>query len=746
MIEPAAAKKQIITELSSRQVSLNASQTTDGFYVTVYNDSDRFASFQLRLLAAGVLPDVNKSWYRLTPSVSSKIPVGDSTRFKIEIFDLPPIAQQFRGAIDLTVEVTSRELESQYDRQPLRLLAEGFQGQPPNLSLIVPSIQTSPGERVGIVAQVHNPMRSPQEMTLRLSGLPDRWFPEGILQTLVVPFGKPLQVRFECEVPAPMEAPSQIYPLQLEATGRFPTVVTTGQFHILPAGEVLFACEPSEAAIPEVLGRWQNPTQGTATFGLQFENRSNLEPMVQFRVRDLKPKRRRFWQKSRSPEAEPVPALLPPGVSLAESSALPLPVGSSTIPLYIQRRLPWLGWARLHRFEVAAQPLESPIPLQPETQTLQVHLFPVIPLWLQILGTLLALGLGTLAWFLLTDPGHRGPVNSVQFNGQGTEVVSGSDDQTFRRWRVEGKQLHSQSHSGNLRRAIRVIRYRPVNNDQVALGFENGEIQIANLLTGERSRLTPDKDDRVFSLVFSRDSRTLFSGHGSGLVLQWDVTRLVPEQTIPQRAYNTRLTIETMALVGNEDRYLAMGGRYNRFLLMDINPNGNPGANTAATLEVPYPAGSPTDYISSFSVAEQQPNRLAIADNQGRISLWDTQACLQNRGRCAPTEKLWLGHAGSPVRSVALSADSCFLASAGDDGQVKLWALDGQGMRRSSDLEGRVLAQLNKPVNTVDIIETRGEIWVTSGGDDRRVRLYRARLDQEGRRGDFCPVLAGGGA
>lgn len=131
MGEPATMQKQIKTELSSRQVTLSAGQAVAVFDATVYNESDRFASFQLKLLAAGVLTDATKPWYRLTPSVSSKIPVGDCTRFQIEVFDLPPIAQQFRGAIDLTVEVTSRELENQYDRQPLRLLADGVQGQPP---------------------------------------------------------------------------------------------------------------------------------------------------------------------------------------------------------------------------------------------------------------------------------------------------------------------------------------------------------------------------------------------------------------------------------------------------------------------------------------------------------------------------------------------------------------------------------------------------------------------------------------
>jgi WD40 repeat protein len=807
-----AAQKQITTTLSTQKVRLSGDQATAVFDATVYNDSDRFASFQVKLLAAGALTD-GRPWYRLTPSVSAKIPVGDCTRFQVEIFDLPPIAQQFRGTIDLTVEVTSRELVNQYDRQQLQLLADGLQGQPPTISLLLPVLEGNPGDRVAIVAQVANPTRSPQEATLRLLELPETWFPEGTQQILSLLPGKPQKVSFQCEIPSPLEAPSQLYPLRLEATGRFPSVTTTGQFQVLPAGTLSFTHEPTEAVIPDPLGTWLNPTHGTAEFALQFDNLSNLATGVQVAVQELRPKRR--WQQQQT-----LPPLdftqLPPDVTLGELP-LGLPIGITAVPLQIHRRLPWLGWSRSRQFEVTAQSLNPAIPLQPASQTLKVHLFPVIPFWLQLLAAILTLGLGALTWFLLSDPGHRAAVNSVRFSGQGTEVLSGSDDQTVRRWRVQNQSLQTQTRIGDLNRAVRVVRYRPVNNDQMAMGFENGEIQVANLLTGQRSRLTPDKDDRVFDLVFSRDARTLFSAHGSGLVLGWDIGRFNPDQTQPLLAYDTKFAIQSAALVGDDDTHLAVGGRYNRLMILDVaagaEPAPNPGAAGAAKpaaqagaakpagqpdpnnpdgedeaddpndpeaaapdrkvqpivkptnpaqkprgaatidksapkpgalVEIAYPSGGAADYISSLSAADQQPNLLAVADTKGQLSLWDMQECLQNRGRCQATDT-WLGQGGNPVRSVALSADGCFLASAGDDGVVRLWPLDGQGSRRSSALEGRVLGRTNKALNAVDVIQTRTAVWVTSGGADGQVRLYSVQLAAENRVGDRCPVLTGGG-
>jgi WD40 repeat protein len=760
-----AITKQITTVLSTRQVRLSASQGVAVFDAIVYNDSDRFASFQLRLIAAGAITD-GKPWYRLTPSVSAKIPVGDCTRFQIEIFDLPSIAQQFSGTIDLTVEVTSRELTNQYDRQPLRLIADSIQGQPPTVSLLLPVLEANPGDRVAIVAQIANPTNTPMEAVLRLQGLPHLWLSDGTQQGVSLLPGKPQKVAFQCEVPSLLEARSQIYPLQLEVMGRFPSVTATGQLYVRPAGALSLICEPLEATIPDRLRRWLNPAQGIAEFAIQLENRSNLEPGVQVEVQEVQPKRRGFWRKretqpspesnnpeSSNPESSSNGVTLPAEVQLGEVPTA-FPLGMTAIPLQIYRRLPWLGWTRSRQFQVIAHSRNPAIPLQPTSQSLKVYLFPIIPFWLQLLGALLALGLGAITWILLSDPGHRASVNSVRFNGQGSEVLSGSDDQTIRRWRVQNHSLQTQTRIGNLNKAVRVVRYRPVNNDHIAMGFENGEIQLANLLTGERSRLTPDKDDRVFDLVFSRDARTLFSAHGSGLVLQWDINRFNPEQNQPQRAYDLQFAIQSMALVGDTDTYLAIGGRYNRLMILEValkptasnrNQSSSPtnSAKSQSTfLDIAYPSGGATDYISSLSAAEQQPNLLAVADTKGQVSLWDIPGCLSNRGRCKPTDS-WLGQGGNPVRSVALSADGCFLASAGEDGQVRLWALDGRGLRRSSALEGRVLGRTQKPVNAVDIIQTREAVWVTSGDADKQVRLYQVPLAGN-RISNQCPVLGGG--
>jgi WD40 repeat protein len=768
-------QKLITAELSHRHVEINATQPTAKFSVTVYNDSDRFASFQIKLLAAGIDEQSTRSWYRFIPAVSAKVPSGGQTLFQVEIFDLPPISPQFQGVIDLTLEVTSWELgKDAYDRQPLKLTVRDRQTPPPQIHLTVSSLQIAPQQTIDITAQVQNPTATALDATISLIGLPDRWFAMGTTQKLNLATKEIQKVTFTCQIPEFSAAPCDIYEFSLEATGHFPVIAVKGSLEILSIGQIAFNCTPLEQTIPEMFGRWLNAPQGSATFDLQIDNQSNVLSTANIAVWDLQNEKQRWWQR--------LPQVLqrsqPPGPVVADGSndeeqieadhppenvslgLIPdqLPLGQmTTIPLTISHNLPWFGWARQRKYEVELT-TDNDVEIQSGLQELRILLFPLIPQWLQLIGALLALGMGWTLWSLMGSPGHRGPVNAVQFSGQGTEVLSASDDQTLRRWSVTGNHLKQIRQMSDFQKALRVARYRPVSNDQVAIGLENGELQLINLLKGTHQSLVSDKDDRVFDVAFSRDARTLYSAHGSGLVLQWNLDDSSTAQILPQNAYDSKFAIEAMSLLGH-DQYLAIGGRYNQLSVLKLQetedtqaadsakaPLGNriksqpPAQKQSATpfVDLDYPSGSQTDYISSLASADQKPDLLAVGDTQGNISLWNLAACLEQK--CAALELPWLGHGGRAVRAIALSNDACFLASGGDDGQVKLWPLDSSGFRRGNDRDGRVLSRTTKPINSVDIIQTRDALWIASGSDNGRVQLHRVNLSG-GNVIHSCPTL-----
>ena len=123
------------------------------------------------------------------------------------------------------------------------------------------------------------------------------------------------------------------------------------------------------------------------------------------------------------------------------------------------------------------------IQVKPHTQRLELHVRPIVPFWLQLLigllGVLWLLGLRYLI------PHHTAPVNSVRLLGNAATVVSGSSDQTVQRWQVHDRpwtidltRLEHQLQIGNTGKPIRVIREIPANNNQIAAGLDDGEIQL----------------------------------------------------------------------------------------------------------------------------------------------------------------------------------------------------------------------------------------------------------------------------
>ena len=172
---------------------------------------------------------------------------------------------------------------------------------------------------------------------------------------------------------------------------------------------------------------------------------------------------------------------------------------------------------------------------------------------------------------------------------------------------------------------------------------------------------------------------------------------------------------------------LAIAGRYNQLVLWNwVN-------NTVKTL--PYPnVGGQDDYIQSIAVPERKRNLLATADNQGYMSVWDLSTCLQSDRPCQLVEGWKNAHNGKPVRSIAFSPQGCYLVSGGDDGQTKLWALTQNG-KRTSDLNGKILATSSSPVSAVDIHLTANEVLTLSGTTEGRVfgqkteRLFRLGCD-----------------
>ena len=725
----------ISTQLSTKELTFQPGGAPASFEVTVTNNSDQFATFQVEVLAAGTDSTVNHRWYTLSPEVCTKKPPGDSTRFAVQIFNTP--RPGYVGLIKLTVRVFSLELREADSRQVLNLIVQGSGLTPPQLDLVTQTFTGYPGDRIKIPFSLQSHNRRITNISLQLSGLDASWFPEGTERRLQLAPNELIKDAFECHIPALTHAPSRTYTVTLEASQpQTAPAKALGTLTVLPQGFVTFACTPtsqqlptkSTQSAPQSVNETAQPTSRrdrtvSAHYTLQLENHSNLEQPAKIEAS--------FWQTA--PSRLRVPAwftawkrnrnqvryqdLLKRSLEITPETANLTLTAPTEFQLTVHQPRPWLGWTRKRWIQVKAQLTDQRVDVRNDTQLLELRILPRLPFWLQLgsAAVVLLLG-GAILWKLLHE-GHTAPVNTLRFSGLASDVVSGADDQTIRRWRVEGNRLVSLGILEQSNKAVRVVRYRPVNNDAVAIGFENGEIQLVNLLTGVSLPAFADqKDDRVFDLAFTRDSQTLFSGHGSGRVIQWSLDATGKATKARDRLIG--FAISSLALVGDNQRYLAIGGRFNQLVLWDLQTNQIHQANQGT--------GSERDYILSLATPTQKPDRLATADNQGTIKLWDLRPCLNGNAPCKAVDE-WTPD--KTIHAVAFSADGCYVASAGESGHALLWPLTERGDRRSQTQSGQEVGRSKRRLTAIDVARTKDTVFVSAGGDDANVRLRSVKAD-----------------
>ena len=82
-------KEYILTQISTKEITFEPGGSPASFDITVVNNSEQFATFQVELLAAGAAAGRSASWYDISPDVCTKKPPGDSTIFTVQIIDVP---------------------------------------------------------------------------------------------------------------------------------------------------------------------------------------------------------------------------------------------------------------------------------------------------------------------------------------------------------------------------------------------------------------------------------------------------------------------------------------------------------------------------------------------------------------------------------------------------------------------------------------------------------------------------------
>jgi WD40 repeat protein len=281
--------------------------------------------------------------------------------------------------------------------------------------------------------------------------------------------------------------------------------------------------------------------------------------------------------------------------------------------------------------------------------TVRLWAVPELPLAPQPQPSLINTGNAATVSTLDTLSGHTGDITSLDFNEDGSLLVTASLDDSVRLWDINERQG-----IGNLQGARRqpfAVTFAP-GGITLAVGYADGvliwDVPTQQVVTDIPTQVT---GSRVFGVDFRPDNRRLLTAEESGDVTIW------------------------FPLEGRANRVLAESE--NAVFQAIYSPDGEQTASIDGT----------TNLIRIWSVERDQPifelsghtegvldlaynpdgSALASAGVGGTIRLWDTSSGAERR--------VYEGHEDR-VFAVAFSPDGSVLASVSADGTLRLWNVE----------------------------------------------------------------------
>ena len=122
---------------------------------------------------------------------------------------------------------------------------------------------------------------------------------------------------------------------------------------------------------------------------------------------------------------------------------------------------------------------------------------------------------------LRTINAHVGPVRSVVFNSDGTQLLTSGDDRVSRRWNVSnGTELRRYvGHTSSVRRAV----FSP-DGLEVATGSLDNSVRLWDSTLGEQlSYMVQTTGAGINTVAFSPDGDQVFAGYNNGEGVAWDL-------------------------------------------------------------------------------------------------------------------------------------------------------------------------------------------------------------------------------
>jgi eukaryotic-like serine/threonine-protein kinase len=254
---------------------------------------------------------------------------------------------------------------------------------------------------------------------------------------------------------------------------------------------------------------------------------------------------------------------------------------------------------------------------------------------------------------------------------------------------------------------------------QAVPGTDSQVVRLWSLQTGRILHDLAGHTSGIFDVTFSSDGRELASASGDGTVRVWDHHTGQPRHVLrgPCRSY------AGVAFSPEGNRIFASSGTMN----LDWPPSPPHEITIWDVRTETRLKGLPHDAVFCGLGLSHAGTRLAAGDWRGRVCIWDLEHDPDGR-----TPLILRGHAAMANR-VSFSSDAKRLASASDDGSVKIWDV-------ASGEELFTLRGHHAAVQNVAFHPSGNP--VVSVASDGTARLWNARIDPQSRplHGHTAPV------
>ncbi|MFG2133196.1 XRE family transcriptional regulator [Streptomyces sp. NPDC048751] len=260
--------------------------------------------------------------------------------------------------------------------------------------------------------------------------------------------------------------------------------------------------------------------------------------------------------------------------------------------------------------------------------------------------------------------GHTGAVTAVAFSGDGGILVTGGADRTLRLWRAGDP--HRPRELSTLPRLAGPVRTVAVSPDGrlLAAGIDDGTVLVWDIGDARRPRISarlPGGAGSIAGLRFGPGGRTLAAVARKGIRV-WQLTD--PRHPRGLAELDVRAAVTAVAF-SRDGRTLATGHADHALRLWRMTASGE------RVRELSTASGHSGE-VRAVAFAPDD-RRLATGSADFTVRLWD----VTRRGH-ARTAKVLTTHTDA-VNAVAFAPDGRTLATAGADATVRRWQVTGSG-------------------------------------------------------------------